>query len=125
MKGMFFADTFALVEFLEGNAKYVKYFKENQIIVCRLNLMELYYCTLAESSEILAEKYYNLFLQFCVEPCDSTIKQAMKLRLKLKKSGKNISYADALGYQVSIESQAKFLTGDREFKGLPNVEFVK
>jgi len=37
----------------------------------------------------------------------------------------NINYVDAIGYSISFDSGIKFLTGDNEFKNLPNVEFVK
>jgi len=52
------------------------------------------------------------------------IEGAMKLRLKLKKKGHDISYADAMGYYLAQKSNIKFLTGDKWFKGLEGVEFV-
>jgi predicted nucleic acid-binding protein len=48
----------------------------------------------------------------------------MKLRLRLKKDGHNISYADALGYYLAQKANVKFLTGDKYFKDLQGVEFV-
>ena len=49
----------------------------------------------------------------------------MKKRKELKEKGLNISYIDAIGYTISLERGIKFLTGDKEFKNLPNVEFIK
>jgi len=43
----------------------------------------------------------------------------------LKNMKLNINYVDAIGYSISFDSGIKFLTGDNEFKNLPNVEFVK
>jgi hypothetical protein len=40
------------------------------------------------------------------------IESAMKLRLKLKKDGRDISYAGALGYYLALNSKVKFLTGE-------------
>lgn len=60
-----------------------------------------------------------------MDPDDDQIKNAMKLRKKMKGKGLNISYADALGYSIALELDIKFLTGDREFKDLGNVEYVK
>jgi len=49
----------------------------------------------------------------------------MKLRKKLKGKGLNISYADAVGYSLALEMGIKFLTGDKEFRDLDNVEYVR
>ena len=56
---------------------------------------------------------------------DGTIKGAMRKRLELKQKGKDISYADAIGYQLSLDLKAKFITGDNEFRDLENVIFIK
>ena len=52
------------------------------------------------------------------------MKGAMRLWLRLKKRGLNISYADALGYHLALNAGAKFLTGDSSFERLKGVEFV-
>lgn len=39
-------------------------------------------------------------------------------------TGKRISYVDALGYVLASKNGLLFLTGDKAFKGLDNVEFV-
>ena len=36
----------------------------------------------------------------------------------------DLSYADCLGYVISKKLNIRFLTGDKQFKDLPNVEFV-
>ena len=120
-----FADTFAIVEHLRGNWKFQKYFREDSVIITKYNLAELYYSLFSEFGEKIADDYYDYFLPHCVEPEDLTIKNAMKLRHEFKKKGKNVSYADCIGYQLSLDLKIKFLTGNREFKNLPNVEFVK
>jgi hypothetical protein len=57
---------------------------------------------------------------------DSDIRRAMKLRLELRRKKRlDLSYADALGYFLSLKHGIKFLTGDPEFKNLENVEFVE
>lgn len=122
---IFFADSYAIIDYLKGNKKFEKYFEENEIITTRLNLMEVYYSALLDATEELAEKYYDLFLGKCTGLEDETIKKAMQTRLKLKREKKNISYVDAIGCQIALEKNIKFLTGDREFKGMENVEFVK
>ena len=121
---VYFLDTYAIIEFLKSNKAYLKYFKQRSI-TSRLNLMELYYKSLRDFGKELADKFYSMFLTFAVDFSDDAIKEAMEFRLKMRKEGKDFSYTDAIGYIVAKKNKAKFLTGDEEFKGLPNVKFVK
>lgn len=120
----YFLDTYAIIEFLKGNKNYIKFFKKKNITT-RLNLMELYYRILREFDKKAADKFYAMFLACVVDFDDNLIKEAMKFRLKMKKGGKDISYTDAIGYLVAKKNKVKFLTGDEEFRRLPNVKFVK
>jgi uncharacterized protein len=119
----FFADFYALVEYFHGNKKYQKYFKNNNILVTKLNLMELYYSTLLESNVDLANRYFAFLIDKCIEIDDSTIKKAMLFRFKHKKQ--KLSYVDVIGYQLSLDLGIKFLTGDKQFEKIENVEFLK
>lgn len=65
-----------------------------------------------------------MFAKYLVDFGLDDIEGSMRLRLKLKKDGCDISYADALGYYLALKSNVKFLTGDKWFKGLEGVEFV-
>ena len=47
----------------------------------------------------------------------------MKFKIKYKKQ--DLSYADCIGYIYAIKNNLLFLTGDKEFKDLKSVEFVK
>jgi len=118
----YFADTFAIIDYVDGKEVYKKYFIKHSIVTTKLNLLELYYHTL-QISEQKAEEYYNLFLGKTVEIMDEHIKNAAKFRFKYRKN--SISYIDAVGYEVAKSMKIKFLTGDKEFKEMPNVEFVK
>jgi uncharacterized protein len=120
---VFFADTYALVEYFHGNKNYKKYFTKNSIVTTKLNIMELYYSALLESGQELANKLFSVLIDKCVEIDDFTIKKAMLFRFKNKKQ--KLSYVDAIGYQISLDLKIKFLTGDKEFKNKNNVEFVK
>ncbi len=123
LKGYFF-DTYALVEYLKGNALY-KERVEGGGITTVLNLMELYYRVLAEHGEDVADKVYLTFRVFAVGFDDDDVRNALKLRLKLRAEGVATSYADALGYYMSLKHNVKFLTGDKAFRGLENVEFLR
>ncbi len=105
-----------------GNKHYDQYL-ESESHSSIFNIAETYYRFLREFGEQFADdKTLPLFFRMLpVKPL--TIKLAMKFRLENKK--KDLSYADCIGYQLAQEHGLKFLTGDQQFKGLPNVEFVK
>lgn len=119
----FFADSYAIIDYLRGNKNFRKYFEENLVITTRFNLMEVYYSTLLCSTEDAAEMHYASFSGNCVEVSDETLKDAMKF--KLKEKARKISYVDAIGYCAALERNVPFLTGDKQFKDMKNVEFVK
>ena len=55
---------------------------------------------------------------------DSNIlEEAAKLKNKLNK--RNVSMTDCIGYCTALALGIRFLTGDKEFENLENVEFVK
>ena len=49
----------------------------------------------------------------------------MNQRFKIKNIKRSLSYADCIGYIIALRYGIKFLTGDKEFETLENVEFVK
>lgn len=120
----YFIDTYAILEYIAGNKRYLKYF-EDDLYTSKLNLMELYFLVMRESGEDDADKAYATFRAFETGFDDEDVKEAMKVRLRLKAQKTHLSYADALGYQLSRKLKVKFLTGDDAFKDMPNVEFVK
>ena len=119
---IFFADTYAIIEIIRGNPRYAGY-ADSVIITSPLNLMELYYHFLHDFDEDTAEKYFAVYSQFVMPVSDSAIKQGMHFKLSHKKE--KLSYIDCVGYTLAATSGVKFLTGDREFKDLENVEFIK
>jgi len=50
---------------------------------------------------------------------------ASEFRKSANKTGKKLSLIDALGYSCSCKQRIKFLTGDKEFMEMENVEFIK
>ena len=60
---------------------------------------------------------------FRVQEKSITFREKAKLRKFFK--GSSYSHVDCIGYILARKFNVKFLTGDREFKGLENVEFVK
>lgn len=88
-----------------------------------MNLMELYYSILTEQNKATAEDCYQSVLQYVQEITDEDVKNACHFR-ELNRS-KEVSYIDALGYSMAQNRHMKFLTGDKAFKGMENVEWVK
>lgn len=119
----FFADSYALIDYVKGNKNYQKYFQEHKITTTRLQLMELYYSVLLDADEEKANTYYDSFLDNCILYEDESIKKAMKFRYENRK--KKLSYVDSIGYQIALEQKIKFLTGDMQFEGMSNVQYVK
>jgi predicted nucleic acid-binding protein len=116
----FFFDTFAFFEIIYGNPKYEKY-KAVRVVTTVFNIAELNYGLKKELDKATAnkitEKYYSLITNIGLEE----LQEAMDLKIK----NKSLSAADAIGYAVAKKHCVKFLTGDKEFKNLPNVEFVE
>ncbi len=120
----FFYDSYAVLAYLSDHPKYRNYFEENDGVLTKLNLLEIYYRMLEVHGAKSASSVVKTFSKYVVDFGVQEIEGAMKLRLKLKKSGFDVSYADALGYYIALKSNMMFLTGDKWFKRLKNVEFV-
>ena len=119
----YFYDSYSVIEYINNNLKFVPYFEENSGVLTIMNIMEVYYSSLLaagiEKANIVIDKLWPLI----ISPSKDIIKKAMQFRIAHKK--RKLSYADCLGYSIALEMQIKFLTGDKEFQNLPNVEFVK
>ena len=120
----FFYDSYAVLAYLSDNPNYRSFFEENDGILTKLNLMEIYYRTLEVHGVQAASEVVKAFAKYVTDFGIADIEGAMKLRLKLKKKGLDISYADAMGYYLAKKSNVRFLTGDKWFKGLEGVEFI-
>lgn len=117
-----FFDTYAFAETIEGNESYEKY-RQCVIVTTRLNLMELHYGLLRLYGKEKADAYYGRLLPYTVDVSDGIIKKANELKLAFKK--RKLSYVDCIGYTIAGLLHIPFLTGDRQFDDLENVEFVK
>lgn len=118
----YFLDTYAIIEMIKGNQNYSKYLNAEGYTSV-LNLYELHFNLLKEFGEEIAGLYFNKYLPIKLDIKDEDILSGSEFKLKHIKN--NISYADALGYAIAARRGLMFLTGDKEFKNLPNVEFVK
>ncbi len=121
-KDNFFFDTYAVIEILAQNPNYEKY-KNAEITITIFNLAEIYYICLGNFTKTELEKIYNQYKKSVVEISDEVLKEAISFRKEHKKQ--SLSYTDCIGYIYAKRSNMKFLTGDKEFENLENVEFVK
>ncbi len=118
----YFLDTYALIEIVEGNPSYQKYL-ESDVITLKDNLAELFYFLLKKYDEKIASSLLERFSKISVELPLNIIDKAMIFRYKHEKS--RFSYIDCFGYIYSLENKRIFLTGDRAFKGMTDVELVR
>ena len=115
-------DTYALVEIKLGNPKFKDYLKSNFIIV-DLILAEFYSVLLREENEDVADYWFKKLEGYSVSVNKEILIEAVKFRHKHKKS--KISFFDAVCYIFALKKGYKFVTGDKEFENLDNVEFKK
>lgn len=93
------------------------------MITTKLNLMELHYALLRTENKKTADEKYDAYRGFVIEITDEIIKESNEFRLANKK--RDLSYVDCVGYVLAKKHQVKFLTGDKQFEDMENVEFVK
>lgn len=118
----YFFDTYAIIELIKGNPNY-EFIKDNVIITSSMNIAELYYSLLLENNQEFADKIIN---SFNFELIDITSKIAIKSSLfRFQNKKLKLSYIDCLGYILALKNNLLFLTGDKGFESLENVEYVK
>lgn len=120
---VYFFDTYAFWELIEGNPSYDRFAKGVIILTTKLNLMELHYGLLVKHGKQDADRIYDELLLYAIEFDSKVIKKANEFKASMK--GRGLSYVDCIGYTIAQLRRICFLTGDKEFENLPGVEFVK
>ncbi len=118
----FFYDSYAVIEYVLGNKRFVPYFDKHEGLITVFNLAEVYYAMILYKGEEVADDFLLQLRHCLVEVPDEVLRNAMQFRARNKEL--KLSYADCIGYQVALEKKIKFLTGDRQFQNLPNVEYL-
>lgn len=116
----FFFDTYAFFEIIQGNPKYSPY-QDCNVITTIFNLAELNYGLKKALDIRTADALTTKYQSFLVEVTLDDIKHAMTFRTE----NKELSIPDAIGYVIAQKFKVKFLTGDEDFRNLPDVEFIK
>lgn len=117
---IFFFDTYAFFEIIGGNPAYERY-KDAIALTSIFNLTELNYGLKKEVDKKTADSYIDKYAPYLVEVDVEDVKDAMSFKLEHKK----MSIPDAVGYILAKKFKVKFLTGDKGFKNLPHLEYVK
>ena len=115
-------DTYALFEILHGNPRYQAYTDETPVVNPFI-LGEYCHGLLKEMSD---EKAYDMARKY--EPFSAPVGVRLMLdasSMKRKHAKQNLSFTDCMGYLMAKKMGKKFLTGDKQFEHMENVEFVK
>ena len=119
---MYFFDTYTLWELIKKNPRYEPFSQES--IICTIfNVYEFYVTLRKDFNEEIAKRYVLLLEDCLVETTIKNIIDAVEMKKQFNKQ--DISFIDCLGYIKAKELKIKFLTGDKEFEMMENVEFVK
>jgi len=115
-------DTYALMEIIQSNSLYMAYVENSNMIINDFIFAEFCYNLFRENTKN-AEDHINEIIPAIIHVESEIIEEAMKFRVEHKKQ--NLSMTDCISYIMSKKLGIKFLTGDKEFQSLENVEFVK
>lgn len=117
-------DTCAWIEYLQGSKKGIiidEYLKgEEEILISTINLTEIYNYFLRTKP-----KKVNAIMEFIFEKSfPISVDTEIALQAGKHKTEKKMGIADAIVMATAEKENAKILTGDNDFKGLPNVIFL-
>ncbi len=115
-------DTYALVEITKENPKFAEYLN-SEFVLTDLTLAEFYSVVLREEGEKVADYWFRRLERYALSVSKEVLIEAIKFKYENRKA--SISFFDAVGYIFSIKNGYYFVTGDKEFEKLPNVEFKK
>lgn len=105
----------------------MKNYSHADLIATEFNILELTYALFRDFGRDEAAKVVKLIRDTIeilpVEDLDYL--DASEFRKSANKTGKKLSLIDALGYSCSRKLGIIFLTGDREFIEMENVEYIK
>ena len=117
----FVFDTYAIIEIIQGNKNYGAYL-DSKIIINDFIFAELCY-NFFKDKKLKANEILNKYSKYIAPLKPEWIEEAMEFRLKWK--DRKVSMTDCIGYVMAKKLGIKFLTGDKEFEKLEEVEFVK
>ncbi len=88
-----------------------------------LQLMEVFYVLLRDGmQESQAREVIGSLQPHLIDFSFEDVLDAMVLRAHMKRQHRNLSYVDAIGYQIAKNRGLRFLTRDPGLRGLPGVQ---
>jgi uncharacterized protein len=121
----FFADSYALIEMLKGNENY-QLFQSERLITTEFNICEVAFAVCREypanATRVLKTVRKMVVIQ---ETRDEDYCSGAARRKEASGKGKKLSTIDCVGYSVANRLNIPFLTGDREFADMDNVQFAR
>ncbi|MEK6950675.1 MAG: PIN domain-containing protein [Nanoarchaeota archaeon] len=114
-------DTYALVEIADGNPAFSTLLAED-VIITDLTLAEFYGDLYRKFGAPTANYWHRKLAPLCRPVGRDLLIKAVTYRIDHKKQG--LSFFDCVGYLFAIENNILFVTGDKEFRGRANVEFI-
>ena len=118
----YYFDTYAIIELIKLNPDYNR-FDGLKIVTSVMNLAEIYNIFLKDKGRKDADEFFEVCNFKFLEISPKIMVEAVRFRYENRKG--NVSLTDSVGYVLALDHKLKFLTGDRQFEKLPNVEFVK
>ncbi len=117
-----YLDTYVLCEIAKANTRFLTLLV-NTSVINDLTLAEFYGVILREFNEQTAEYWKSKFVTYAKPvPLDILI---LAIKFRKEHTKHDVSFFDAVGYIFAKENGGIFVTGDKEFKGLSRVEFIK
>lgn len=117
----YFFDTYALIERQAGSPSYAA-FAATPVFTHQYNLYEFIAAVMRHADEPRAREELRLMSPNPIEAEMADLFDAARFRST--HAAKRVSYVDALGYVLARKHGMRFLTGDKAFRGMENVEFV-
>ncbi|MBS3125905.1 PIN domain-containing protein [Candidatus Woesearchaeota archaeon] len=115
-------DTYALVEISRGNPSFSKYEAE-AFLITDVILAEFYGIVLREHDERTADYWFRRLAAYSKPMSKELLVESVKYRCKHR--AKRLSFFDCAGYIFARSQRIPFVTGDKEFRDVEGVEFVK
>jgi predicted nucleic acid-binding protein len=121
----FVLDSYALIGYLENESfsnqiqEVLTHAKngESRLYLHAIHLGEVYYITLREQGQGLADLAYSRIKAFPIKFVDY-INEELLIRAATLKANHSISYADSFAAALAMINKCSLLTGDPEFKSL-------
>lgn len=111
-----------MMEIANEDINFIQYLNKD-FVITETTLVKFFIVLLREGGEKVADYWFRKLEGYSVPVDKYVLKEAMKFKYEHKKQ--RISFFDAVGYIFSVKNGYLFVTGDKEFENLKNVEFRK